>query len=46
MSDVIVLLQQEEDGYSVVQESVYSMNFPYVPLYKTLPPAVIPSCAS
>jgi SWIRM domain/Myb-like DNA-binding domain len=46
MADIIVTLQKEEHGYSVVQESGYSLHFPYVPLYKTLIPAIVPSCAS
>ena len=45
MADIIVTLQREDEGYSVIQESGYSLNFPYVPLYRTLVPAVIPSCA-
>ena len=46
MADIIVTLQKEEEGYSVVHESGYTLNFPYVPLYRTLVPAVIPSCAA
>lgn len=45
MADIVVTLQKEEEGYSVVQESGFALNFPYVPLYRTLVPAVIPSCA-
>lgn len=46
MADIIVTLQKEEEGYSVVQESGYMLNFPYLPFYRTLTPAVIPSCAA
>lgn len=46
MEDIVVTLQREEEGYSVVQDAGYALNFPYIPFYRTLTPAVIPSCAS
>jgi hypothetical protein len=46
MEDIVVTLQREDEGYSVVQDVGYALSFPYIPFYRTLTPAVIPSCAA